>query len=199
MVTNMLALSIDYSDVQRIMKNLGAAADQIPYAMALALNVATERTRQHLIKRTWPGHVHQRNASFIAASLTTKEARASKTSLSTEIYDRLGRGHLMMQAKGGTRVPRGGGSIAVPVSSIPRGARGVPQRLRPKNLPRSVRIKDALYTRDRKGKLKLQYVLKRATRIPKRVPFFEDYRAVMTIALNRAIPEAIAKAMSTRR
>ena len=192
----MLALQIDFRDVERVMANLRAAQDQMPYAMALALNEATEKTRQHLIKQTWPSHIKQRNPSFIAASLTTKGARANKRQLETEIYDRLNRGHLMMHAKGGVRTPRSG-HLAVPVSNVPKGARGVPQRLRPKNM--TVRIKDALYTRDRSGRLRLVYVLKTATKIPKRVPFFEDYQTVMSRELHRAIPAAVARAMATRR
>ena len=196
----MLGLSIDYSDVRRVMGNLRIAEDQIPYAMMRALNDATEITRKHLITHTWsPAHgIKPRNASFIAASLTTRGARASKTSLATEIYDRLNRGNLMMHAKGGTRVGRGG-SIAVPVSGVPRGSRGVPERLRPRNLQNSVRIKDAIYTRNRKGKLQLMYVLKRQAKIPKRVPFFEDYQRVMRDTLGKTIPAAVARAMATAR
>jgi hypothetical protein len=200
-----LALQIDWADAQRVMSNLKAAEDQMPFAMALALNDATEKTRKHLIGVTWPGHVHQRNTSFIAASLTTKDARASKTSLSTEIYDRLGRGHLMLQAKGGVRTPRGRAHMTVPSSAIPKSSRGVPRNLRPKQLgtklfPLEGGRKDLLFTRDRRsGRLKLMYVLKAATKIPKRVPFFEDYHAVMSAELMRSLPIAIERAMSTRR
>ena len=195
----MLGLSIDYSDVRRVMGNLKIAEDQIPFAMALALNDATKVTRAFLVRHTWPGHIKQRNASFISAALTTKFA--TKTNLSTEIYEHprmQGRGHLMLQAKGGTRVGKGG-SIAVPVSNVPRGARGVPQRLRPKNLQNAVRIKDALYTRNARGKLQLMYVLKKATRIPRRVPFYEDHAASMRRELRRSIPLAVQKAMATAR
>jgi hypothetical protein len=195
----MLTLTMDLSDVQRVAANLGASADQMPFAMALALNDATERTRQHLIRETWPRHIRQRNPTFIAASLTTRDSRASKTSLSTEIYDRLQRGHLMLQAKGGVRTPQGRQHMAVPVSNVPKTSRGVPQRLRPKNLQNAVRIKDALYMRDRRGRLKLVYVLKAATKVPKRVPFFEDYYASMSRELIRALPAAIGRAMATRR
>jgi hypothetical protein len=198
----MIAIGIDWSDAQRVMRNLQAAEDQMPFAMALALNAATEKARKHLITETWSAAhgIKVRNPSFIAASLTTKGTRATKRQLETEIYDRLQRGHLVAHAKGGTRAPQGRSHMAVPVSSIVKGSRGVPQRLRPRNLPNAVRIKDALYTRDkRSGKLKLMYVLKTRTRIPKRVPFFEDYREVMSRELRRALPIAVERAMSTRR
>jgi hypothetical protein len=47
--------------------------------------------------------------------------------------------------------------------------------------------------------MKLMYVLKPATTIPKRVPFYEDFASVMQSELHRTIPLAVAKAMATRR
>jgi len=195
----MIRLEIDFKEAEKAAISLGAAADQVPFAMALALNRAADITRNFLIKATWPTHVKQRNQSFIAASLTTRDARASKQSLVVEIYDRLNRGNLQMQAKGGTRTPHGGSSLAVPASDIPRGSRGVPARLRPKNMPTAVRKGDVLYGKDRRGRLRLMYVLKRATPIPKRVPFYEDYTMSMRRELARTLPQAVAHAMATRR
>jgi hypothetical protein len=171
--------------------------------MMRALDEATKIAREHLITKTWPGHIKQRNASFIAAALITRDSRASKQSLSTEIYENpkmQGRGHLLLQAKGGTRTPKGRAHMTVPVTGLRGQSGAVPSRLRPKALgSRGIRIKDALYTRDRKGRLKLMYVLKTATKIPKRVPFFEDYQTVMSRELNRLLPIMIEKAMATRR
>ena len=79
--------------------------------------------------------------------------RASKGSLSVEIYAKLDRGHLQMQAKGGTRTPHAGSSLAVPSSSVTRTSRGVPPGCRPKNLPTAVRKGDVLYAKGRKGRL----------------------------------------------
>jgi hypothetical protein len=194
----MFKVEIDYLNAQQVAASLGAAADQVPYALALALNRSAEVTRNLLIRQTWPGAVHQRNTSFIAASLTTKESRANKQSLSVEIYDKLDRGNLLMQAKGGLKTPRGA-NIAIPASDVPRGAHGVPKRLRPKNLQAAVRKKDALFQRDGKGRLKLIYTLKHSARIPKRVPFFQDFEASMRRELLRTLPLAVEKAMRTRR
>jgi hypothetical protein len=193
----MIAFEIDMEDVKRVAQSLHASADQIPYAMMIALNDATEVTRNFLIRHTWPSHIKQRNASFIAASLTTRDTRASKTNLSTEIYDKLDKGHLTEQAKGGIVTPRRR-HIAVPASSVPRTSRGVPKGLRPRNLKDGIRIKDAIYVRE-KGKLKLMYVLKSKVRIPRRVPFYEDYQMVMSRELAHAVPRAFEKAMRTRR
>jgi hypothetical protein len=195
----MIKVEFDFAEVQKFATSLGAAADQIPFATAVALNRAADVTRNFLIKQTWPQHIQQRNSSFIAASLTTRGARADKRSAAVEIYDKLDRGNLQMQALGGVRSPRGGSSLAVPSSKITKTSRGVPQRLRPKSLVNAIRIKDALYTRDKRGRLKLMYVLKSRTPVPKRVPFYEDFATSMRRELIVALPIAIAKAMATRR
>lgn len=199
----MLNLEFNFDEIEQTALSIGAAADQIPYAMMLAMNRAADVTRNFLIQATWPNHVQQRNNSFIAASLTTRDARATKTSMAVELYDKLDRGNLQMQAKGGQRSPqRGGASLAVPASNVPKGSRGVQASLRPKNLQptASFRKGDVLYAKDkRSGRLRLLYVLKPATKIPKRVPFYEDFAASMERELHRTIPLAVARAMATRR
>lgn len=196
----MIHVEFDYKELQAYALKLGAAEDQVPYALALAMNRAAEVTRNLLIKQTWPTHVVARNKSFIAASLTTKDARASKQSLAVEIYDRLNRGNLQKQAKGGTRTPVRGHNLAIPSSTnVKRGASGVPSRMRPKNLKQAFKINGKLFTRDRKGRLTLVYALKPSTKIPKRVPFYEDFAASMERELRRTIPQAVARAMATAR
>jgi hypothetical protein len=194
-----MKLEFDFDDFVKQAAAFDIAADQMPYAFALALNRAADVTRNLLIQTTWPQHIKQRNQSFIAASLTTRDARASKQSLSVEIYDKLDRGNLQMQAKGGTRAPMGGSNLAVPASDVPKTSRGVPSRLRPKNMPTAVRKGDVLYARDKKNRLKLLYVLKPTTKIPRRVPFYEDFATSMFRELARSIPIAINQAMATRR
>ena len=196
-------LTIDASDLKRVMTNLKAAEDQMPFAMSLALNEATRNTRKHLIGVTWPtSGVTVRNKSFIGAALVMRDTPATKRNLTTEIYDRLGRANLMLHAKGGTRTAKGG-RMAIPVSgTIKRTARGVPDRWKPKTLGPKLFRKDsgeARYTRDGRGRLKLTYVLKTATKIPKRVRFYEDFNTVMRREVYRAIPKAVERAMATRR
>ncbi|WP_441267952.1 hypothetical protein AB7G19_16435 [Bradyrhizobium sp. 215_C5_N1_1] len=195
----MFKIEFDYDQLLQPAKSIEGVADQLPYALSLAMNRSADVTRNLLIRSTWPTHVKQRNASFISASLTTRDARASKQSLAVEIYDKLDRGNLQMQAKGGTRSPQGGSNLAVPASNVPKTSRGVPARLRPKNMPAAVRKGDVLYAKDKKGRLRLLYVLKQQTRVPKRVPFYEDFAASMQRELERNIPLAVAKAMATRR
>src|SRR5262249_27682944 len=124
----MFTVEFDWSQWEQAARSLGASIDQIPFAMSVALNKATDETRTYLIKTTWPSHIKQRNSSFIAASLTTKGARATKYDIQSEIYDKLDRGNLLLHATGGTRRPKGGGTMAVPVSDVPRTSHGVPQR-----------------------------------------------------------------------
>jgi hypothetical protein len=192
-------VEFDIVDLVKYSTALGARIDQVPFALATAMNRSVDITRDFLVKVTWPTAIDARNPSFIAASLTTRQAKASKTSLSVEIYDRLNRGNLLMHATGGTRTPLGGGSLAVPSSKIPKGARGVPKRLRPKNLKNSFKRNGMLFTRDKKGKVTLVYALKKATVIPKSVPFYEDFAVSMAREMRRTIPLAVAKAMKTAR
>ena len=194
----MIAVEFDLSDVTKYAQSLGAAADQIPYAIAIALNRSADVTRNFLIRETWPQHVQQRNASFIAASLTTRDARATKYSAAVEIYDKLDRGNLYKQAKGGTRAPRGGANLAIASSQITRTPHGVPTNVKPANLVNSFRVRDVIYQKDKRGRMRLMYVLKHQTPIPRRVPFYEDFAASMQRELTRTIPLAVKQAMSTR-
>ncbi|OCK60031.1 hypothetical protein LMTR3_20815 [Bradyrhizobium sp. LMTR 3] len=65
--------------------------------------------------------VHRRRAN-------DQGGRATKQSLSVEIYDKLGRANLMLHAKGGTRRAKGA-NIAIPSSvNVRRTARGAVTR-----------------------------------------------------------------------
>jgi hypothetical protein len=195
----MFRIEFGYRELEDYAKQLGARVDQIPFALSLAMNRSADVTRNLLIRQTWPNHVHARNPSFIAASLTTRDAKATKSSLAVEIYDRLDHGQLQRQAKGGTRTPHKGANIAIPASSVPRTSRGVAKNFKPANLQNSFKRKGMLFVRDKKGKVRLVYTLKHQTHIPKRVPFYEDFHASMQRELTRTIPMAVAKAMSTAR
>jgi len=218
----MLKIEFDLSALEkRAMKIVGAAEDQVPFALSLALNKAADVTRGLLIQQTWPQHVHVRNTSFLTASLTTKDARASKTQLDVEIYDKLDRGHLRLHAIGGQRTPHGGSNLAVPSSErITRTSMGVPKAQRPRVLKNAFVKGDVVYQRIpapkagrryvfrgagqalipvRGARLRLMYVLKPQTTVPRAVPFYEDFEASMLRELTAAIPDAMRYAMATRR
>ena len=196
---DVIHLEFDYDELNKFAVELGARVDQVPYALALAMNRSADVTRSYLIKATWPHSIVQRNSSFIAAALTTKEARANKQSLAVEIYDKLGHVNLQRQAKGGTKTPLKGANIAIPASSVPRGPRGVPKNLLPSNLKNSFKRNGMLFVRDKNGRARLVYTLRPKTTVPKRVPFYEDFAASMSRELKRTIPLAVAKAMATAR
>ena len=60
----MFKIEFDFADLEAAAVRIGASADQIPYALSLALNRAADVTRNLLIRTTWPQHVQQRNGGF---------------------------------------------------------------------------------------------------------------------------------------
>ena len=194
-------LKFDFSDFERVAKNIGAFADQIPFALAGALNAAAEVARTDLITKTWPSSVEVRNKSFMKAALTTKGERATKKKLSVAVYDKLGRGNLKAHDKGGTaRAAKG--VLAVPSRAISerRTAKGVPTRLKPLALPRSFRKGDTIYQRPvkRTQPLKLMYTLKSSTHVPADVPFEHDFENSMRREISKAFVPRLIAAMRTR-
>jgi hypothetical protein len=101
-------------------------------------------------------------------------------------------------AVGGTKHARG--SLAIPTKRVRRGAHGVVPSQRPKALARAVKKGNLIFQAvGRKGKLALMYVLRPFAQIKKDVPFYEDFAASMQREIMKRFPDAIAKAMATRR
>jgi len=197
----MLFVKFDTEDMIRKAYDLGAVADQMPYILARTMNDAAEVTRSFLIHTTWPHHTYQRNQSFMAAALTTKDSRAQKGDLTVEIYDKLGRANLFLHAKGGQRQAK---SSFIAIGSTrniaaQRGPHGVVQSMRPRNLKNSFRKGDVVYQRVGKDRLRLMYVLKPRAQINQDVPFFSDFATVMRGAMVANLPHNVAMAMKTRR
>jgi len=197
-----IEIDFELGEVAAVAKRFGAASDQLPYILATSLNNAAEETRKVLID-AWPSYVKVRNESFIAASLTTRHARATKENLSVMIYDKLGRGHLKLLAEGGVRGAVGQ-NIAIPVGQIraQRGSRGVPQDLRPRRLVRSFVKNGKLFRvlgRGKATRIQVAYLLRPQAKIPKTVPFYQLFANTMNRALVEAIPRAVVRAMASRR
>lgn len=195
----MIEIELDGAALQKAAQDLGASIDQIPYALARTLNDAANDTRSFLIGTTWPSAVQVRNQSFMKASLTTKDARATKDDLSVTIYDKLGRGNLSLHARGGERLARGSVLAIGVTGAVTRSARGVPQSQRPRNLKNTFRKGDVLYQRLPGGKLKLVYVLKPQAKIKKDVQFYRDFQRVMNERVKANLAKNVALAMRTRR
>jgi hypothetical protein len=194
------SVKFDFSDFERKAKELSAAADQIPFALAKALNEAVENAQTILILKTWPSAVRVRNAGFMRAAL--RRRFASKHNLTAEVYDVLHRGHLKEHAVGGTKTARGA-NIAIPMDDIPRTARGVSKSNRPAaliaNTPRrALRVTRRGIFIGQGGRLKLKYALKRTVPIPADVPFESDFATAVRDGIRVAFPVWIKRAMKTR-
>ena len=201
----MFSISFDLSQFERAAKDMQAAVDQVPFALANAMNKAAFETRRELVGETWPGHVTVRNKAFIGAALRVR--KASKKALRISIFDRLQHADLDRLEKGGPKTARG--SLAIPTGDAKarRSGKGVPQALRPLNLANSFKAPgkrggSVIYQRTGKGKqrgLKLMYVLRPSAQIKPAVPFHADFQRTFTRQLEQAFPDAMWKAMRTRR
>ncbi len=209
-------LHLDLSEFERKARDIGGAIDQVPFALAGALNDALFKARDHLINQTWPNSITVRNPSFIRAALNVE--KATKGNLRGAVFDRLGRGNLKLHAKGGTKQARG--RLAIPSTAVKgqRTAKGVPRRLRPASAPNTFRKGDAIFQRvgwqpkgtsngkrratsspTDKRRVQLLFTLKRAAQMRKDVPFIEDFNRVVLDEVRRTFPARMARAMATRR
>lgn len=192
-------LELDLREFEKAARAMGAARDQVPYALSRALNEATQETRQLLINDTWPRSVTVRNKGFLRGALRTEFSH--KNSLKVAIFDKLNRGNLKRHADGGVKVPASG-RIAVPSANVTRGSRGVTPSQKPKNLSGKVVIGNRVYQEKGRGKNKrlvFMYALTQRAVIKKRVPFREDFEKSMVRAVRAKFGPVMVKAMSTRR
>lgn len=194
----MIDIKFNVSDFERRAREIGAAVDQLPYALSLALNDAAFKARDELVTQTWPKSVKVRNRNFIRSALRVE--KATKSNLTAAVFDSLGRAHLEKHAKGG--VKQGRGKLAIPSSAVMRGASGVRQSQRPLNLKNKVVKGNLIFQRIGRGKnakLRLMYKLAPSVKIKADVPFVQDFQRVMRREMEEAFPKAMAKAMATRR
>lgn len=192
-------IKIDLTEVEKIATGLGAASDQLPFIMSLALNKAAFAARKELVSSTWPRSIVQRNKSFINAALRVRTS--TKNDLSVEVFDYLGRAQLLRHAKGGTKLPKGR-NLAIPSRNIKLGPKGVPVSKRPRNLKNSFVRNNKIFQVVGKGKtrrVKLVYFLRPSVRVPKDVPFYEDFQKTIRRELENNLPQAVVRAMSTRK
>ena len=195
----MITLKIRVDDFIERAQRVDANLKQLPFALSLAMNRAATQTRSALIETTWPRGVTVRNTTFLRAALRTEFA--AKNNLSVAIYDSLGRASLPLHNKGGVKI--GKGKLAIPLSAVRRTSRGaVAQADKPRNLGTSF-VRDGVMYRVR-GKSKRKrvepmFALRRQARLRKRVNFTQDFSAYMAEALRSEFPQALARAISTRR
>jgi hypothetical protein len=197
----MFNLQFNTVDLERVAKRLNGAMDQVPFALSLALNQAVRETKQYLVEETWPQHVTQRNARFINSALDYTTCH--KDLLRVEIFDKLGRAHLELHDKGGTKI--GKRRLAIPPQgSVTRTSSGVRKSQRPAAIiastpRRALRITATGIFVGKGGRLHLKFSLLPNAKQPADVPFAEDFRFMMTKLVAASFPAKMAKAMSTRR
>lgn len=195
----MFELKLDIQEFERATANMGAAYDQMPFAVSRALNDAVKDTREVLVNETWPQHVQERNKSFIGWALHTEFS--TKENLRVEIFDQSNRAHLKLHADGG--IKQSHGRLAIPTYNVKAGAHGVRKGQRPRDLANKVVIGDGIYQRMRggrnRGKLMLMYILKPSATQPADVPFRSAFEASMRTYAARYFPIRMMQAMRTRR
>lgn len=197
----MIDFEIDTRAFEKRAKELHGQIDQVPYALALAMNRAAENTKNALVQSTWPSHVTQRNASFIRRALQRKYA--SKRNLQIEIYDSLGRAHLKLHDTGGTKTAKS--RLAIPPEGmVKRGSSGVRKGQRPHAIvlstpKRALRITSKGIFVGKGGRLQLMYAFAPSAKIEADVPFEKDFLEMMTLELRLSFPAAVEQAMKSRR
>lgn len=194
----MFDLQLNLGEYKMAAGAMHAAADQIPFALSKTLNDSAFATRGHLVGDVWPSAVKVRNRNFIRAALRVDVANKEK--LEVAIYDTLGRAHLALHAKGGSKQARG--RLALPSKRIRRGSSGVVASQKPVNIANSFVKGDVIYQRAGRGKrkrLSLMYTLKPGATIKKDVPFFEAFSSMMSSEIAARFPAAMAMAMRTRK
>ena len=197
----MIELEIDTNAFAKRAVEMHAQIDQVPFALALAMNRAAENTRNALVQNTWPSHVTQRNAGFIGRALRRKYA--NKRNLQIEIYDSLGRAHLKLHDTGGTKTAKG--RLAIPPQGmVKRGSSGVRKGQRPHAIvmstpKRALRITSKGIFVGKGGRLQLMYAFAPSASIKADVPFEKDFLELMTLELRLSFRAAVEQAMKPRR
>jgi hypothetical protein len=181
---------------------LGAAADQVPYALSRAFNTALTNTRRVLTESTWPSAVEVHNKSFLTAALRVNYS--NKSDLRGSIYDTLHRANLAGHAYGDTKTPRGIHLAIPPKGLFPRGASGISKGNRPRALiaktpKRALRITPKGIFIGEGGRLHLQYGFKSSANQPADVRFEEDFKTSMLADVRTSFPKAMIEAMATRK
>lgn len=198
----MADFQINFDDFLRRADEIGAARDQVPFALANAMTSAAFRTKTLLATDTWPKAVESRNKNFLRAALHVEPAR--KHDLTVSIVDTLGRANLAQHADGGTERPRSSTFAIPPAGSVKRTARGVAASQRPRaiiaNTPkRALRITPRGIFIGIGGRLHLKFSFKPSAQIKRDVPFREDFARYMAEELKRTFVVAMERAMRTRR
>lgn len=177
---------------------------QVPFAASVALNDVAFDTRTHIITRIWPNSFPQaRNRRFPAALFRVRKSH--KRRLRAEVFQALDRDYVDIHVTGGTRTPKRGRHLAVPVQARATAS----GRIRSADLPRNLRggfVADmrgrgpALWApQGRSGRLRLMYVLKTAVPNRARFPFVRLGERFAATRWPLAFERAMRRALRTAR
>jgi hypothetical protein len=194
-----IQISLDMRDFERATQAMGAALDQVPFALSQALNDAAKTARAEIVDTVWPRSVTVRNRAFMGWMMRTDFA--NKHNLKVRLYNREPREFLPRQAEGGTKRPHQGKQIAIPGTIVKRarGRGGVPSNLKPRMLPNSFKRGNAIFQRVGKEHIRLMYVLNDQASVRKSFPAYETWDHVMRSEVMRAFGPRMQRAMRTRR
>lgn len=195
-----MPLTFDLMDFERFTAKLGGAADQMPFALANAMTASAFRTRTDLTDDVWPTAVNVRNKRFLGVAL--KIEKATKRNLRIGIIDGLGRAHLALHAKGGTKHAKK--RLAIPATgAVKRTSKGVRKDQTPRAIigstpKRALRVLPSGIFVGRGGRLHLVYSFKGEAHVNSDVPFYDGFDRSMRAGMRKQFPLALANAMKTR-
>lgn len=194
---------LDLSAFEAAAGRTAQARKQVPFAVAGALNDSAFAARSEFINTTWPSAVQVRNRGFMRAALKVETANKQKLEAAVTNQGPAGnRGFIALHAKGGVKRAKHKFAIPGPDMQGRRTSRGIPARLRPKDLPRSFRIGQGIFQRTGKGKrsgIRLMYVLSPSSTIRPTVPFARDFDRVVRQTMRVSYPKRLAMALATRK
>ena len=197
----MFEIKLYTEDFEDMARRMGAAIDQVPFALSRALNDAVKETRQTLIDDVWPRAVTVRNTGFIAWALRTEFS--TKTKLRATIYDQTeDRVNLKRHDVGGIKRSQSGGRMIIPTRNVKYTQHGATKSQLPANLAHKVVIGNRIYQAQGRGKarkLVLMWTLHDTATQPADVPFHYEFERVMREATARSFPQRMIEAMATRR
>jgi hypothetical protein len=192
------------SDIDRAIKEVGDFFwKDVPYALSRAINDAAFEIRDKIVNETYPQAFEVRNARFAGVAFRVLERakyREIKTGGVTQavIGSRLDRDWLDMQAHGGTKTPRRGQHLAVPVH--PDQVRASGGRVRANKKPLALGATKNHYVLRRGGeKIALMkkgrgkrsstavYFFMRSAPITKRFRFYEDAEATARLVVPKSL------------
>ena len=197
----MPTLALDMSEFMRAARRFHhAGSGQVPYALSNSINSALFDTRRDVVGVVFPASFDVHNRSFAKAAFRVN--KSTKATLTGELYDRLGRGHLAEHAEGGIK-HAASGNLAVPTARIRkfRGSRGIPKGKRPRAWKKKneIRVTSEGIFKGEGGRLVALYFFSPSAKLRPRFPFYETFERDVTAGIRKNFPQQLMRALATAR